>query len=139
MRNIIGCIAIVVVYYSPVVDGIRSSTSLSSLQSSDRTTRTFLLNTRGGFIANRDGDAYVSVVPEATLPQAISGMSTRPFLELSRHTLSRSQHNAAAASFSSPNNVPATDFLPYTPMTRNPVKHNAAATILSFKKCFSRG
>lgn len=73
IRNIIGCIAIVAVYCSPVVDGIRSSTSLSSLQSSDRTTRTSLLNTRGGAFGYRNGDSSVSVVPEATLPQAISG------------------------------------------------------------------
>jgi len=55
------------------VDGIRSATSLSSLQGGDRTRMSLLVTTRGGSIGGNTDDASVSVIPEATLPQTMSG------------------------------------------------------------------
>ena len=79
--NILGHLALAVLCCSSVANGIRSSRSLSSasLQSGDRRIgRTFVLNTRGGSNCdfNNNGETSVSVVPEATLPNYLSGMLT---------------------------------------------------------------
>ena len=75
IRTILGYVAIITLYYSPAANGIRSSSShtLSSLESIDRRIgRATVLNTRGGVTGD---DALVSIVPRATLPKSISGMS----------------------------------------------------------------
>ncbi len=79
--NIVGHAALAVLCFSSVVDGIRSSISLlsASMQSGDRRIgRTFVLNTRGGSNCdfNNNGESSVSVVPDATLPNSLSGMTT---------------------------------------------------------------
>lgn len=71
MRNVLGFIAIKVLIYSPNVEGVRPTTSLTSLQNSDQTMRALLLSTRGGSIGiGRDS---VSVIADVILPRAISG------------------------------------------------------------------
>lgn len=70
---ILPTVATAVLSYSPAVEGIRSASGVSSVPSSDRTRRVLLTVRGGGNISN---GASVSVVPEATLPRAISGGET---------------------------------------------------------------